>query len=145
MGIKKVFIPEECSYFSVDSMPYGGLPSGISLNTEEPDVFKLPDAYTGEFGLGSYKTNLKEVILSDNVTSLGNYAAFGLSSNLETVDLKNVHTINASILDYRTKLDYIKLSKNITFIDSDSLSVYGGNASSDTWGFLEIDWDIVDF
>lgn len=145
MGIKKVFIPEECSYFSVDSMPYGGLPPGISLNTEEPDVFKLPDAYTGEFGLGSYETNLKEVILSDNVTSLGNYAAFGLSNNLETVDLKNVHTINASILGYRTKLDYIKLSKNITFIDSDSLSVYGGNASSDTWGFLEIDWDIVDF
>lgn len=116
MGIKKVFIPEECSYFSVSSMPYGGLPPGISLNTEEPDVFKLPDAYTGEFGLGSYETNLKEVILSDNVTSLGEYAAFGLSDSIETVDLKNVHTINANILYYRTKLDYIRLSENITSV-----------------------------
>lgn len=143
MGIKKVFIPEECSYFSVDSIPYGGLPPGISLNTEEPDVFKLPDAYTGEFGLSSYITNLKEVILSENVTSLGKYAAFGLSDSIETVDLKNVHTINAHILNYRTKLDYINLPKTVKSVDSDLFTVFSNSRGS--WGFLEIDWDIIDF
>lgn len=126
MGIKKVFIPEECSYFSVSSMPYGGLPPGISLNTEEPDVFKLPDAYTGEFGLSLYKTNLKEVILSDHVTSL-TACPFGMSNDLEKIDLKNVNNLPNYILWHTTKADYIKLSKNINQLGIDAFNSAGGS------------------
>lgn len=143
LHVKKVFIPEDCKYCKINLNNGSDYYKDISLNTDEPNVLKLPDAYTGEFGLGSLPTNLKEVILSDNVTSLGKYAAFGLSDSIETVDLKNVHTINAHILNYRTKLDYINLPKTVKSVDTDLFEVY--HTSTGSWGFLEIDWDIIDF
>ena len=142
LHVKKVFIPEDCKYCKIELSNSSDQCKDISLNTDEPNVLKLPDAYTGEFGLGTYRTNFKEVILSDYVTSLTSNP-FGMSNDLEKIDLKNVNNLPKYILWHTTKADYIKLSKNINQLDIHAFDP-GGN-SQDVWGFLEIDWDIVDF
>ena len=142
LHVKKVFIPEDCKYCKINLDSWSDQYKDISLNTDEPNVLKLPDAYTGEFGLSSLPTNLKEVILSDYVTSL-TASPFGMSNDLEKIDLKNVNNLPGYILGHKTKADYIKLSKNINKLDVSAFDPAGG--SQNVWSFLEIDWDIVDF
>lgn len=141
LHVKKVFIPEDCKYCKINLNNGSDYYKDISLNTYEPNVLKLPDAYTGEFGLGSLPTNLKEVILSDHVTSLTS-CPFGMSNDLEKIDLKNVNNLPSYILWHTTKADYIKLSKNINQLEP--YAFYPAGGSLIVWHFLEIDWDIVD-